>query len=238
MIKLIVNADDFGLSQGVNQGIIKAYVNGIVTSTTLFVNMPYTKEAVELAKRFPNLGVGVHLNVTIGKPLTNCPSLVDENGYFKKSNKDELLNKDELYQEWKAQIDKALSLLDRMPSHLDSHHHIHRNPAYVDIVKRLSKEYNLPVREIDATSILYQPLTLIELNADRLSFKYLNQHMEDNKAYEIMCHPGILDDYLQQNSSYNKQRQQELDFLCQDQLQKWISTRKIELLSYYNLSNL
>ena len=81
--KLIVNADDFGISEGAVLGIIAAYQQGILTSTTCMMNMPYTDMAISLAKQHPQLGLGIHLVLTLGKPLTsNCKSFIDENGNF------------------------------------------------------------------------------------------------------------------------------------------------------------
>src|ERR1700732_1931642 len=85
MIKLIVNADDFGYSRGVNFGIIDSHMRGIVNSSTMMMNMPGTGHAIELAKEYPSLQVGIHLVLTCGKPLLqDVHSLVDENGHFKK----------------------------------------------------------------------------------------------------------------------------------------------------------
>ena len=78
-MKLIVNADDYGMTKGVNLGIIEAHKNGIVTSTTLMVTMPEVEHGLALSKDYPNLGIGLHLNCTLGKPLTDCKSLIKEN---------------------------------------------------------------------------------------------------------------------------------------------------------------
>ncbi len=67
--RLIINADDFGLCESVNKGIVEAHTKGVLTSTTIMANMPAAEQAVELAKNLPTLGVGVHLNLTNGKPL-------------------------------------------------------------------------------------------------------------------------------------------------------------------------
>ena len=68
--KLIVNADDFGLSKGQNYGIVEACRNGVVTSTTMMVNTSATLLAAQLAKREPALAVGLHVNISLGGPLT------------------------------------------------------------------------------------------------------------------------------------------------------------------------
>ena len=82
---LIINADDFGLSSGVNTAIVACYQAGSLSSTTLMVNMPATEDAIALAKEYPGLGVGLHFNLSSGKPL--CPtdkvsSLIASNGEF------------------------------------------------------------------------------------------------------------------------------------------------------------
>ena len=82
---LIVNADDFGRSPGVNRGIIKAYREGIVSSTSVMTNQPYFEEAASLLRDHPSLGAGVHLVFTAWKPVLppeKIPSLVDEKGFF------------------------------------------------------------------------------------------------------------------------------------------------------------
>ncbi|MGL5625872.1 ChbG/HpnK family deacetylase, partial [Cetobacterium sp.] len=82
--KLIVNADDFGLSPGVNKGIIETYLNGILSSTTLMVNQPYAEHAIELYKNYDGLGLGIHLTFDKGKALYGISSLTDSDGNFKK----------------------------------------------------------------------------------------------------------------------------------------------------------
>ena len=87
MIKLIVNADDFGLTEGTNYGIIDGHINGLVNSTTMMMNMPGTEHAVRLAKEYNLLGVGVHLVLTAGEPLLgDVPSLVGSDGSFHKQS--------------------------------------------------------------------------------------------------------------------------------------------------------
>lgn len=67
--KLIINADDFGMCEGNSLGILLAHEEGLVSSTTVMMNMPYALWALDKAKAYPNLGIGVHLTLTAGKPL-------------------------------------------------------------------------------------------------------------------------------------------------------------------------
>src|SRR6185503_13650054 len=83
MRELIVNADDFGLTRRVTQGILDAHRDGIVTSTTLLANGGAFGDAVSMSRRAPQLGIGVHLNLSEGAPVSrpfNIPSLVDAQG--------------------------------------------------------------------------------------------------------------------------------------------------------------
>src|SRR5262249_40646690 len=85
MKKLIVNADDFGLTESVNRGVLEAHHRGILTSATLMANGAAFESAVALARAAPRLGVGVHLNLSEGRPVSDpgsVPSLVDERGPF------------------------------------------------------------------------------------------------------------------------------------------------------------
>ena len=85
MKKLIVNADDFGLTNGVNRAIIEGHTRGAITSATLMANMPAFDAAVRLAKDHPSLGVGLHFNITQGRPVADASrvgSLIDDSGEF------------------------------------------------------------------------------------------------------------------------------------------------------------
>ena len=86
IMRLIVNADDFGYSEGVNEGIVMAYRQGIVRSTTLMVNQEGTEDAISLLKSLGLPGIGIHLCLTHGRPVTQAdkvPSLLDNTGNFK-----------------------------------------------------------------------------------------------------------------------------------------------------------
>ncbi|MBA7689469.1 Chitooligosaccharide deacetylase [subsurface metagenome] len=86
--RIIINADDFGLCDGVNKAVAKAHTEGILTSTTIMVNMPAADEAVKIAKKLPTLGVGVHLNLFEGRPVSKdsrIGRLLDADGRFARS---------------------------------------------------------------------------------------------------------------------------------------------------------
>ncbi|MFC2064886.1 carbohydrate deacetylase [Chloroflexota bacterium] len=129
--KLIVNADDYGLTRMVSAGIRSAHIKGIVTSTTVMMNMPGVEEDLEAAQQeCPNLGLGVHLVLTAGKPLSQkgmAKTLVTENGSFPKLkgflDNLEAIDIDQVQEEWEKQTQRFIRLTGKNPDHLDSHHH-------------------------------------------------------------------------------------------------------------------
>jgi len=145
--RIIVNADDFGMSASVTDAILVAHRYGFLTSASLMANMPAAEYAARQAHRAPNLGIGIHLNVCQGKPLlpkSEVGSLVDEEGNFHRPAA--MIRKlwrwqvvgDELEAEFRAQIGwmkrRGLS-----PTHGDSHHHMHIYPAAIGPFVRAMK---------------------------------------------------------------------------------------------------
>ncbi|WP_400244205.1 chitin disaccharide deacetylase [Niallia sp. JL1B1071] len=225
MTKVIINADDFGLSRGVNYGIIDAHLKGIVTSATMMMNAKATKHAVSLAKDTPSLKVGVHLVLTWGRPLLeDVPSLVDEAGNFKKQifvyGNPFSISLDDLEREWTAQMEKCLDA-DLTPSHLDSHHHVHGIKEFYPVIKKLSEKYGLPVRNAGPHFTDIQTLTDVFLDdfyGDGVTdsyFENFHEQVEVGKSIEVMTHPAYLDETLMQESSYNMQRLKETRILME-----------------------
>jgi len=152
-MKVLFNADDFGLTKGVTDGIIKAHTNGIVHSTTLMMNGKSLYYAVEQAKSHPTLQVGIHLVLTWGEPIRDDVSeLMDENGLFKYKNTFREVkppNVKHVEKEWRAQIEAFLATGLTL-HHIDSHHHVHGWEPLKDVVIKLAKEYDVPVRYVDS----------------------------------------------------------------------------------------
>lgn len=222
MIKLIVNSDDFGYSRAINFGVIDAHKHGILNSATLMTNMPGAEHAFQLAKENPSLKVGIHLVLTCGKPLTNVPDLVDEDGNFKKNSiifNDHNLNIEQVEEEWMAQIEKFLA--SGVPlSHMDSHHHAHGIPLLLPVVQKLSKKYNLPVRCSGDTPIegvpAFSDVLVTDFYGETATFDYFDKlvrRFPDGTIVEVMSHPGYLDSSVMTGSSYNLDRVKELEIL-------------------------
>lgn len=136
-IRLIVNADDFGMSRGITDAIVVAHRYGFLTSTSLMVNMRAVDYAVSRAPAFPALAIGVHLNICQGRPLLparDVRTLVDDNGEFYSPREMAVrlwtwrVAPAEIEREFRAQI-RWMKERGFAPSHADSHHHMHIYPA-------------------------------------------------------------------------------------------------------------
>ncbi|WP_261130492.1 chitin disaccharide deacetylase [Bacillus sp. Marseille-Q3570] len=228
MIELIVNADDFGFSRGVNHGIIDAYKYGIVNSTTMFVNMPGTEHAVELAKNNPGLRVGIHLTLTCGKAVAkDVPTLTDRDGglIMTRDLGQDLSSKlKDIEKEWNAQIERFYSI-GLKPTHFDNHHHMHKHPQLLPIVKKLSEKYDLPVRNVFKDKVTdFKLLTevffndFIRENVSEDYFATLAERVKNGSSVEVMCHPAYIDQALKDGSSYCDKRAEELEILIKTKL--------------------
>lgn len=142
--QLIINADDFGISHGVNVGIIEAAEAGVVTSASMIVNLPDFADALDRARSCPKLSLGLHLNLTAGRPLTSVPSLTRRRtGEFYPlpvlvaRASFGLLDLSDIARECLAQIDRMIEV-GFSPTHLDSHRHVHAHPAISATVTRVA----------------------------------------------------------------------------------------------------
>jgi hypothetical protein len=153
---LIVNADDYGLSPGVSEGIRRAHLKGIVTSTTAMMNQAYAApELPKALEQCPRLGVGVHLTLTVGKPLLppkRVPSLVDDTGRFLSQEayiaQVNHIRSDEVSVEWHAQVERFIQVCGHKPDHLDAHHHCaYFTPALFKCLLTLAEELSCPIRQ-------------------------------------------------------------------------------------------
>jgi len=248
-MRLIVNADDFGISKAVTLGILEAHKQGVVTSTTLMCNMPKAEYAAELSRNYSNLGVGIHFVLTAGFPLSDgVNSLVDETGRFHKMDEIiELATSEDIRKEFRCQMDKFLSFGIK-PTHIDSHHHVHGISKVLEVVREFALEFDIPVRSIgdgDVTENYLKGLGTTggfsggfygetEINPEG----FINT-IEKNKSFdslEIMCHPGYLDQEILDMSSYALPRTKELVTLTSDTVKNYIKENKIQLVNFNAIS--
>jgi len=241
---LIVNADDFGLTAGVSGGILEAHRRGIVASVTVLASLPAQPELDAEAAGLPGLGLGLHLNLTWGPPASSpdtVPSLVDGEGRFPRDLAlvDARACADDVQREADAQLEAFARRFRRAPTHLDSHHDVHRLPRVMEAVKTVALAAGLPLRSQDPafrdglrrhgvrTSDHFRgdagvdPYWTVERLLDALATLPVG-------VTELMCHPGRYDDALAY-SRYGRQREVELLSLCDPEVRATLERLDIRL---------
>lgn len=250
---LIVNADDFNLTEGVTRGILYGHRHGIITSTTVMVNLPGLATSRDLARQAPGLGLGLHVNLTFGVPVLApgaVPSLVDAAGRFVRDRErvGEVGVVSEIRDEAAAQAKKFEEVFERRPTHIDTHYHMHRLPRVLDAVLEVASDLELPVRAVTpemavhirrrglpapdrmvgdvGTDAYWTPESLIAL-----------MKAAENGVTELMCHPGYADQALSV-STYREQREGELRALCDPGVLAALTAADVRLINYGELAAL
>ncbi|MGB7605146.1 MAG: chitin disaccharide deacetylase [Lutisporaceae bacterium] len=249
MFKLIINADDFGLTKGCNKGIVKAFKEGLVTDTTVMINMKDGLDAINIAKSNGINRIGLHLNLTCGKPVLAAEqvrSLInyEELLYKRESLIHPHMNLKEAESELWAQVEKFTETGMAL-THIDSHHHIHIYEGLTEIFIDIAKQLKVPLRQtgevmkekIIARGVKTTDYFTSEFYDRGVSMENICKILDryDNGVLEIMTHPAMLDDELLRKSSYNRLRSKELEILTSKFLREYINDRKIELISFKDL---
>ncbi|MGH7847594.1 MAG: carbohydrate deacetylase [Candidatus Binatia bacterium] len=230
---LIVNADDFGQSPGVNRGIIEAYEHGIVTSTSLMTRWLAAGEAALYAKKHPELSLGLHLD--LGEWVYRAGSWVPL--YTVVALDDTLAVEHEI----SRQLDIFRYLVGRDPTHINSHQHIHMREPVRSAALRLCQSLGVPLRnlcsEIHYAGRFYgQTWDGLPLPKHiRLDFLIDMLSTLPAGLSVLICHPGRVDDL---KTTYQMERTEELKVLCAPRLQAAISTLGIRLCSFDNWNHL
>jgi predicted glycoside hydrolase/deacetylase ChbG (UPF0249 family) len=219
---LIVNADDFGMSPGVTAGIVDAHLQGIVTSTSMLVTTPFSDTAGAAAHEYPSLSVGLHLRLT----HESGEALID------------LDDRAAVRAELHSQFERFVVLTGSQPTHLDSHHHVHRDSRVRELFVELAQEHSLVLREHSAvrySSAFYGQWDgethLEQVSVDNLSM--ILSEIEPGVS-ELGCHPGYADAELR--SSYGIEREVELRTLCDPSVRAALSQHGVRLIGFRELS--
>lgn len=245
---LIVNADDFGFSQEINEGVCEAHVNGVVTDASLLVKTPYAHQGVMLANRV-NLPLGLHIDFVSYYAASSNPEL-GPNGHLTR----ELLNREMNHQitslftteellflqdEIRKQIEEFKTLTGALPTHLDHHFGLHFLPDIMFVYLNVAYEYDLPVRwgvqYAGNNPLVLAPARLCDSfrgkkNASITTFLDLLREPWEG-AMEVMCHPGYLTTQALIDT-YNQEREFELKVLTDPQLKTEITKMGIQLVNY------
>jgi len=243
---LVVNADDFGLTAGVSRGILEAGRRGIVTSTTVLVNRPVDRALVAELEA-SGLGVGLHLNLTLGAPVSDprrVPSLVDGEGRFLRDAREAAARArpDEARIELGNQIDVFRALLGRFPTHLDSHHHVGRHEPILGLVVDFAGALRVPMRSQDDSvraaarrGKVRTPDRLVGDSGPEPCWTAARVLAElaalPGGVTEFMTHPGYFDADLAY-SRYGRQRDAELAGLTDPRARALIQREGIRLAHF------
>jgi chitin disaccharide deacetylase len=227
---LIVNADDFGQSHGVNRGIVEGYRCGIVTSASLMVRWPAAPEAAAVAREHPSLSLGLH--VDIGEKVFRDGEWVPV--YTVVPLQDPTAIGDEVCH----QLDAFRRLVGRDPSHLDSHQHVHLREPVRTVLIEVAHRLDIPLRHCSPLvcyrgSFYGQSAEGVAV-PDVISVDGLLHILETLPAgcTELGCHPA---DWCDLNTMYRHERVEELRVLCDPRVRASIKTMGIELRSFTNL---
>ncbi len=222
---LIVTADDLGLSEGVNAGIVEAHERGIVTSASLMVRQAAAEDAVACAERHPSLAVGLHID--IGQ--WDYESGEWRVAYQRCSPQDEAA----VEAECRLQLEAFRTLLGRDPTHLDSHQHTHMSEPVATVAEGLAAELGVPLR---ARGIRYEGGFYGQSGKGEpwplgITVEHLIELIESLPEgwTELGCHPGL---GVEDESSYGPEREREVRALCDARVRAAVEEEKVELRSF------
>jgi chitin disaccharide deacetylase len=216
---LIVNADDFGASAGVNRGILECHTQGVLTSASLMVTGSAVGEAVAISRDFPQLSVGLHWDVW-----------GEDEREFDTSN---ILT---VRTEFHRQIERFYELMGRGPTHVDSHRHAHREPHLMPVFKELVAPLGVPLRDDGQVRFVggfYAQWEWMVTNLEYVSVTFLQGMLHNEVPHgwtEFSCHPGYISaDY---NPVYGYEREAEVRTLTDPRVRQTIDELGIHLVSY------
>lgn len=218
---LIVNADDFGASPGVNRGIFEAHCRGVVTSASLFVDAPGSAEAARMGRAAPLLGLGLHADLRGLNGNGRDPEAV--------------------LHELTRQVERFVELMGRPPSHIDSHRDSHRDSLVAPVFLEVARRFGVALRghsRVRCLSAFYGQWAgeshFEQIRAASLA-RILEAEVGDGIT-ELICHPGYCDALL--TSSYTREREVEVDTLCDPMIRRRLADLDIELVSHDSVARL
>lgn len=220
---LIVNGDDFGASPGINRGIVEAFEEGILTSASLLVNASGSRDAAALSRKLPALSVGLHVALSAdlldsGAPLRDLlPGLL------------------------RQQFERFESLTGRGPTHLDSHHNLHRDSRALPSFVELAQENQIPLREFSLVRHCpkFYGQWAGSTHREQISAGNLARMLASEIGpgiTELSCHPGYAEEGFP--STYAAEREAEVRALTDPLVRRVLEEQEIQLTSFRNVTAL
>ncbi|HYY47060.1 MAG TPA: ChbG/HpnK family deacetylase [Thermoplasmata archaeon] len=219
---LIVNGDDLGASPGINRGIVEAHERGILTSASLLVTTPHAEPAARQVADLPELSLGLHADL-----------------------REELNQPSEGFQAIGASLQRQFSrfeeLVGRPPTHIDSHHNVHRDPRALPHFLTLAHDHGLPLREhspIRHYSKFYGQWGG-QSHLEQVSVEALERMIRSefgDGITELGCHPGYVD--AGHVTSYRREREAELRTLCDPRIRRLLAEEGIALVGFHQVARM
>lgn len=211
---LIVNGDDFGMSTGVNRGIMEAHRRGILTSTSLMVRRPAAEEAARLARQVPDLSIGLHLE--LNDATDTDPGAAEH------------------------QLLVFERLIGHPPTHLDSHHDRHHDPGVLPLVLEAAQRLGIPLRGHSPARCVtkFYGQWAGETHVEQVSVASLIRILETEITVgvtELICHPGYPHAL---ESSYTSVREAEIRTLCHPRVAQVLLREGIRLVGFRDVAGL
>lgn len=230
MLRLILNADDFGYDPAVTRGIAEAMRQGVVSSTTMIVNSPWSEDAAAQAE---GLAIGLHLNLVRFESVSQPSVELTERGHH---------DLQFIVKETRAQLERLKKLIGRDATHIDVHKHAHKDPAVLAALGIVAREHKLAVRSIDPT--MRQNLKDAGVRTNDAFFGeagdtawWTPEHWAQTLdrvpregVVELMCHPGYRPSQVV--SGYGAQRETELATFLAPAAREALSARGLTLSSW------
>ncbi len=261
-MKLLVQADDYGMTRAVAQGIVYGIRNGIIRNTGLFVNMPWAKECVEwIRPLFGRIAFGIDLNISTGRPISDpaaIPTLLRKDGFFYSSWESRSLDTEEngyehaaeedLYREYEAQLYRFRELTGREPDYI--HGHAYTTPRILRIEQKLADKRGIPYtssvwEKIAGVSLpeyrmgWYKKPATLENQRDSSLKDYILEHSGELLAQKyglIVGHMGYVDRELFDLTSYTLYRPNDLAGVTSPEILRWAEENQVELVTYRDIS--
>lgn len=258
-MKLLVQSDDYAITKAVSYGCIEGIKNGIIRNTGVFVNMPWSEECVEWIRPYlDEIAFGIDLNASTGFSILSyekIPSLIHEDGSFlgskenraldtQENNFDHLsVHKDELYSEFKAQIERYIELVGHKPDYI--HNHAYGSKTTDEVTLALAREYKI----LSTKTIMNRPEVKFagmgwyvkggpeaQLSEDPISYILQDKGNILNQDFGyLISHCGYADADLFKLTSFNTNRVKDLECMLSPEVKRWIKDNHIILISINDL---
>ncbi len=258
-MKLLVQSDDYGITRAVSLGCIHGIKNGVVRNTGMFANMPWIEECVEWIRPYlDQIAFGIDLNASTGPSILGhdrLPTLTHEDGTFLGSRENRALDtdennhdhladhKDELYAEFKAQIERYIELIGHKPDYI--HNHAYGTKTTDEVTRSLAKEYDIlcSVELMDRPEVRQGGMGWYvmggpeaQLGEDPTGFITSDQGGILNCEYGyVISHCGYCDAELFALTSFTTCRAKDLECMTSEKIKNWIRDNNIELISFNDL---